>query len=262
MKIVNSAAAVAQGSQKSGVVGAASPFKKVMSGAKGNTPKPQGTSPLVKSAMLTAPPVLKKQLPGGVAPLQGRKTLARVDVARQQVTAAGTTRQTARADANAKAENLVDLRAQGQQQVAKRYDTRLVDLICQELKSELGGELRASNSDRQQQPIQAAQPPSHNHDVTPLTQAAATMKDEAKVKAASAVELIEKIEAFVKSQRPGLALTLDSSLGVRVEIERLGPKEVALRVVGANGPPAPEDIGRIREEMRARGLKVGALSVA
>ena len=41
------------------------------------------------------------------------------------------------------------------------------------------------------------------------------------------------------------------------------PKEVALKMVGEHGvPPNAEDLGRIREEMKARGLKVGALSVA
>jgi hypothetical protein len=79
--------------------------------------------------------------------------------------------------------------------------------------------------------------------------------------AAQATALIERIEVFVKSQRPGLALTLNNSLGAHVEIERVGPKEIALKLVGHRGPPTAEAVSRIREELRARGLKVCALSV-
>ncbi|MEO6119208.1 MAG: hypothetical protein ABIP12_00855, partial [Terriglobales bacterium] len=50
-------------------------------------------------------------------------------------------------------------------------------------------------------------------------------------KAAKAIALIERIETFVRSQRPGLALTLNNSLGAHVEIERIGPKEIALKLV-------------------------------
>jgi hypothetical protein len=76
------------------------------------------------------------------------------------------------------------------------------------------------------------------------------------------VALIERIETFVKSQRPAIAMTLNNSLGARVEIEKLGPGRIALRLVGQNGPPTPETVSRIREELRSRGLEVGALSVS
>lgn len=81
-------------------------------------------------------------------------------------------------------------------------------------------------------------------------------------KAAQAVALIERIEVFVRSQRPGLALTLNNSLGASAEIERIGPKEIALKLVGHRGPPSPDAVSRIRDELLARGVKVVALSVA
>jgi hypothetical protein len=81
-------------------------------------------------------------------------------------------------------------------------------------------------------------------------------------RAAAAVALIEKIQVFVKSgQRPALTLTLNNSLGAQVEIERLGPGLVAIKLVGRNGPPSPEAVSQVRDELAARGLKVGALSV-
>jgi hypothetical protein len=94
-------------------------------------------------------------------------------------------------------------------------------------------------------------------------QSAAEFEQENQARAEQAFALIERIELFVKSaQRPALALTLNNSLGARVEIERVGPREVALKLVGQHGPPAPDAVSRIRDELVARGLKVAALSVA
>lgn len=101
------------------------------------------------------------------------------------------------------------------------------------------------------------------HHLHPAAQVAA--KPDAtppEAKAAQAVALIERIEVFVRSQRPGLALTLNNSLGASAEIERVGPKEIALKLVGHRGPPTAEAVSRIRDELHARGLKVVALSVA
>jgi hypothetical protein len=82
-------------------------------------------------------------------------------------------------------------------------------------------------------------------------------------RSAAAVALIEKIQVFVRhGQRPVLALTLNNALAARVEIERLGPGRVAVRMVGHRGPPSPEAVSRVRDELLARGLKVGAISVA
>ena len=100
------------------------------------------------------------------------------------------------------------------------------------------------------------------HHLHPAAQIAPKVEAAPEAKAAQAMALIERIEVFVRSQRPGLALTLNNSLGAHVEIERIGPKEIALKLVGHRGPPSAEAVSRIREELRARGLKVGALSVA
>jgi hypothetical protein len=80
---------------------------------------------------------------------------------------------------------------------------------------------------------------------------------EARVQAA--VELIEKIEVFVKSQRPALAMRLGGALEATVEVERTGTREVALRIQGRRGPLPSEDVARIRDALAARGLKLSAL---
>jgi hypothetical protein len=80
---------------------------------------------------------------------------------------------------------------------------------------------------------------------------------EAKVQAT--VQLIEKLELFIQSQRPALRMSLGWPLSAMVEVERTGPREVALRIQGRHGPLAREDLARIREAMGVRGLKLRSL---
>ena len=249
MKILNPQ----QAGQKSGLAAPAKPFRQVMSSVNG--PKNRPLPPALPNAAPSRSPIS--------AAVKGAQAVASRPTANASQFQPATTLERARAHAHAKAQNLVELRSESGDATRQRFDSRLVDLICQELKIEFASPAAASqthsaaNSDR----APTATPP---HvpvaTVTPISQAAARREVEAK--AASAAELIEKIEAFVKSARPGLAITLDGSLGGRVEIERLGPKEVAIRMVGKNGPPTPEEVSRVRDEIRACGLKVGALSVA
>lgn len=96
--------------------------------------------------------------------------------------------------------------------------------------------------------------------VTPLPSMRGASAANAKTQAA--VELIEKIDTLIRSQRPVMAMTLRSALAARVEIERTGPREVAIRLVGRDGPPHADDVSRIRDELKVRGLKVSSLSVA
>ena len=75
----------------------------------------------------------------------------------------------------------------------------------------------------------------------------------------STLALIEKIEVFVKSQRPALGLSLRGSLDATVEVERTGPREVALRIQGRHGPVPTEDVARLRDALEARGLRLSIL---
>ncbi len=158
-------------------------------------------------------------------------------------------------------------RTEGLASDQEKLDARLVDIICRELIIELGGDRpAAAQADFPGRRMEAAPPMQREggpnvrgdekaaHRMAPAVEAATA--------AAAAVALIEKIESFLKSQRPALALTLKDGLAERVEVERTGPGEVALKIRGRNGPPRPEDLSRIREEIRSRGLKLSALSVA
>ncbi|WP_224245285.1 hypothetical protein [Hyalangium gracile] len=79
------------------------------------------------------------------------------------------------------------------------------------------------------------------------------------LKVQATLELIEKIELFVQAQRPALRMSLGSPLSATVEVERTGPREVALRIQGRHGPLAQEDLARIRDELGARGLRLRSL---
>ncbi len=266
MKTVARAIAAAA---KSGLSAATAPFKVVMAGV---TPKktPAPANPLIPPPLPKAGTRVPTRFPLNGTSAKTAKSMHTMASAQSQVNlknreAVATSFQRAREHANTTAQNLTDVRAQSSEVALDQHETRLVDLILQELGGERGLDTKvAANSDKHVPFVVAAA--AGVQAGTSTASAAARgptgVGVEASVKAATAVELIEKIETFMKSQRPGLAISLEGSLGARVEIERLGPKEVAVRVVGKNGPPSAEDISRIRDEIRARGLKVGAMSVA
>ncbi|WP_256572004.1 hypothetical protein [Myxococcus guangdongensis] len=76
----------------------------------------------------------------------------------------------------------------------------------------------------------------------------------------STLEVIERIEVLVKSQRPALSLSVRGSLHATVEVERTGPREVALRIQGHQGPVPDTELTRLRDALEARGLRLRSLS--
>jgi hypothetical protein len=77
----------------------------------------------------------------------------------------------------------------------------------------------------------------------------------------SALRLVERIEVFLRSGRPQLELSVGGALGAEVLLERTGPGEVAVTIRGRRGPPPPAELSRVREHLRARGLKLSSLSL-
>lgn len=251
---------------------AGQPFKKLLAEAKHAPPKPptpKAVAPLAtvkpQATLVNAQPALKPRPPGLRANVAAVTQAAQLQTANAKV--AGAQRQVARNQVDAEADRLTSVRsshhqAAAQQEVrsvdstastTQKVDDRVLALIVKELESAFDGEPphveRAANSDGKSQPFRA--------DAAPQVKPA-----EAPARAEQAAALIERIETFVRSSRPALALTLNNSLGARVEIERLGPGQVALKLIGQKGPPSADAVARIRDELRARGLKVGALSVA
>ena len=225
----------------------AQPFKKLL--AEARTELKKDVKPPVPAAAVARAPVkaVATMIYGTLTNSVTSQTLSRARLhANQEASRLGVVRtegqQTTRA--------LSDVRGECSEELKERSAARLFELIARELSAEppatRPGQLEASI-----------------HHLHPAAQQGAPKVEAApEAKAAQAVALIERIEQFVRSQRPGLALTLNNSLGAHVEIERIGPKEIALKLVGHRGPPTAEAVSRIREELRARGLKIGALSVA
>ena len=215
----------------------AQPFKQLLAEARSELKQPSRLPPPLPSLRVA----VKSAVTAVSATAQ---TLGR---ARTQANSEAQRLGTVRSEAHELAKASTEVRSEGTQAGQERAEARVIDFILREFNPEPGAQ-RIPQAD------------ASIHHLHPM--AAPKIEAAPEAKAAQAVALIERIELFVKSQRPGLALTLNNSLGAHVEIERIGPKEIALKLVGHRGPPTAEAVSRIREELRARGLKVGALSVA
>lgn len=240
------------------------PFKKLLAEAKSDLKKD------VQSSQLTVPPGLKTKAPQAATV----SATGRVKAATQNTTLPFHTTQqvrqqarahadgeasrlhTVRAEHTRSAETLTHVRADTTEAVLDKAEAKIIEFILRELKSESANSTGEPITERAIIPALTPPPTAAVSSAKPQT------PDTDATRATQAVALIERIETFVKSQRPGLALTLNNSLGAHVEIERIGPREVALKLVGHRGPPSADTVSRIRDELRARGLKVGALSVA
>ncbi len=80
-------------------------------------------------------------------------------------------------------------------------------------------------------------------------------------RAERALALVERIERFVRSGRPSLALTLAGSTPGRLEVHRVARGAVSLRLSSAR-PPPPSELRELRQALEARGLSVRSLETA
>ncbi|HZI13178.1 MAG TPA: hypothetical protein VE153_22545 [Myxococcus sp.] len=173
---------------------------------------------------------------------------------------------------HAEAQRLGTVRGEATAQVQERTEHRLGDLVARELSRELRAasppvsEPRpgAGSPDLGRNPAgtepSSAEPRVTAEALTGGTGASGAQGEPAPAsRAEAALELIERIEVFVKSQRPALSLSLRGTLDATVELERTGPREVALRLQGRKGPVPVEELARLRDALEARGLRLSAL---
>ncbi|MGZ6077519.1 MAG: hypothetical protein ACXWK6_06915 [Myxococcaceae bacterium] len=73
-----------------------------------------------------------------------------------------------------------------------------------------------------------------------------------------AMALVERIEHFVRSGRPALALTLRGPVPGRLELQRVAPGAISIRLSSAR-PPSSDALGELRQALEARGLSVRTL---
>lgn len=167
------------------------------------------------------------------------------------------------------AHRLRDVRGEAHQHHQEKLHQRVTELLARELAREPPpGSEPPSRAGRggsgELRPAVAAEPPGGPPGTAVEgpggTRADAPEAPAPEVRVQSTLALIEKIELFVKSHRPALALRLGGAWDARVEVERTGAGEVALRIQGHRGPLAPRELERLREALSARGLKLSALS--
>jgi len=153
----------------------------------------------------------------------------------------------------------------------ERTEHRLAELVVRELSRELTRGMTPPRHEPRAEPPPPPQAPVHTDATvdaatgTPRHQALASgatghpevAPPTARVDAA--LELIERIEVFVKSQRPALSMSLRGTLDATVEVERTGPREVALRIQGRGAPVPEAALVRLREALTARGLRLSTL---
>lgn len=246
----------------------AQPFRQLLADARGSVPG-AGVGAKVKAAVPA--PAASRAAPPKAPAVSSPAARTSVSVTQAEAGKAQQTRTQARQRVDGEADRLATVRSL-HHEVATQRDVRAVDstttaaervegrvltLIVKELQAAFEGDPppaeRAANCDgKTVSPLRSEG----------LNAAPQPAKVEPPARAEQAVALIERIETFVRSSRPALALTLNNSLGARVEIERLGKGQIALKLVGHHGPPSASTVAAIREELRARGLRVGALSVA
>ncbi|WNG28149.1 hypothetical protein F0U62_32200 [Cystobacter fuscus] len=171
---------------------------------------------------------------------------------------------------SAEAHRLGEVRGEAHQTNQERVHQRLTALLARELARQSPPEPvmgKGESAARGAEPLPAEPPDARptppgtrlEGGPGPVTTGASS-SGETRVQAT--LELIEKIEVFVRSQRPALAMRLGGALEATVEVERTGPREVALRIQGHRGPLPRENLARIQEELAARGLRLRALSSA
>ena len=204
---------------------------------------------------------------------QNRIAQATRPVGAQVATALGSTENLgqARTKMNVEVSRLGEVRQDSHTQSEQRVQGRMLELIVKELAQDVPrapqpqpqphGEGRNALSQRDDQRSPGLKETAVGTVGGRQPERPAEVDQQRELKAKATVALVERIETFVKSQRPGLALTVGGGLDARVEVERTGRNEVALRISGTKGPPSPEDLTRIRDEMQARGLRLSSIHV-
>jgi hypothetical protein len=225
------------------------------------------------------PPPSSAPKPGGLAPAP--KALAKSAPALPGIRAQGVVHATARSaapgspeslrqarqDMHVEAKRLGTVRQEAHAEVREQHSQRITELLSRELERTLRAEPRPpvptspparSREDKALEGPATSAPagghaPSGGAPASPTDATAPTTQVE------STLALIEKIEVFVKSQRPALGLSLRGALEATVEVERTGPREVALRIQGRHGPVPTGDVARLRDALEARGLRLSVL---
>lgn len=214
---------------------------------------PAGTAPLPGS--VSRQPVTA--LRGGLAVTTSRSALASPENL-------GQTRQVMHGEAL----RLRNTRTEAQTTAQEKTEHRVSELISRELAREFRTAPSQSSALPAPPPPESSRAPAPREGFSSMSEALLSVSQgnlspaeapDPQLRAEATLQFIKKIELFVQSQRPALRLSLGEPLSATVQVERTGPREVALRIEGRQGPLAQEDLARIREGLEARGLRLRSL---
>jgi len=157
-------------------------------------------------------------------------------------------------------QRLADGQAAGAE-ATTRIQTRTAELLCAALRTaraEHGVRVSSATPGAVAPDMREPQPTgvSASPGIAGTTASAPTSSTDGRVERALA--LVERIERFVRSGRPSLALTLRGGLPGQLEVQRVAPGAIALRLSSARLPSASE-LGDLRQALEARGLSVRSL---
>lgn len=160
-------------------------------------------------------------------------------------------------------------RTESQTIAQEKTEHRLSELISRELSRDFRVELPPQlpsravppppESSRGPAPTEGLAAAGESRPDTRLAGMATPDSPDPQLKVQATLQLIERIELFVQSQRPALRMNLGSPLSATVEVERTAPREVSLRIQGRHGPLAQEELAHIRDALEARGLRLRSL---
>lgn len=229
------------------------------------TPKPAGTSVAPRS-----PSAGTGKSPAALAGARTAVSTGKVVVQSRAALASPENLGQVRQGMHAEAQRLQHSRTEAQTVTREHHEHRATELIAREL----ARDFRAEPSRVPGEPHGAPPPSLESSRASSMGEAASPSElrlggaassatppaaADSQLKTQAAMALIERIEVFVKSQRPALKMSLGGALDATVEVERTGPREVALRIQGRRGPVPSEELSRIRDALEAKGLRLRTL---
>ncbi|WP_163865533.1 hypothetical protein [Myxococcus eversor] len=240
-------------------------FQRALQEATSKRPAPPTPSAATRDIRPVRPATLRP-LPAAVGPGTARTTSTLLATSRGALSTPERLTVTRQA-MHAESFRLGSVRGEAQTASQERTEHRLTDLLSRELSREPRAPAPPS-SPFGTEPSAAPQEPLRTPKAvegigaegrSPATGGAARSEAAPTSRVDSTMEVIERIEVFVKSQRPALSLSVRGTLDATVEVERTGPREVRLHIQGHHGPVPTEQVIRLRDALEARGLKLHSL---
>lgn len=214
-----------------------------------------------------------KPTPNVPSPARLAQQLEALKATRLQAQKTVATLREVRASHQARAALLTERRAEASEKRIEQQNERAMQLLLRELARPREPEARPTGSGPERAPKQDAGAQSEPKTSTAelarghaaAGQGSATgtpVEGETRPSPLAAAEWIERVEVMLKAQRPALRLSVGGGLQAELQIERLGPREVSVRLELRKGQAGPQDLEAIRAEIEARGIRLAKLELA